>query len=367
MSVPARPAPAIPLPGAPLTFEHGPAFANRLALAPLTNLQSNVDGTLSDDELAWLVRRGEGGFAMVMTCAAHVSPEGQCFPGQLAAYDDRFLPGLARLSDALRATGTVSVVQLQHGGRRGAASLSGHGLVAPWDDPAKGARALTTGEVERVVQDFVDAALRVEAAGFDGVQVHGAHGYLLAQFLDGRNNRRGDRYGGSIENRFRVVHEVVAGVRAATGPRFHVGLRLTPERNGITLKESRELARQVLASGLLDHLDMSLWDAFKAPEEEGYDGLLLDHFTDLPRGGTRLGVAGRIDSAAGVRWCLERGADFVSIGTGAIVHHDFARRVVADPAFRSTPQPVTREHLAAESVGPAFVDYLATQWDDFVA
>src|SRR3546814_5986376 len=109
---------------------------------------------------------------------------------------------------------------------------------------------------------------------------------------------------------------------------------------------------------------MSLWDAFKPPHEDGYDGLLIDHFTDLPRGDTRLGVAGKILDTAGARWCLDHGADFVLVGTGGILHHDFARRALADPDFRSIPQPVTRDHLAAESVGPAFIDYLATQWGE---
>lgn len=218
-----------------------------------------------------------------------------------------------------------------------------------------------------MVEDFVSAAVLAERAGFDGVEVHGAHGYLLCQFLDGRNNLRNDEFGGSATNRFRIIHEVVAGIRAATGPDFQLGLRLTPERNGIVLDEARRLAGEVLLGGQLDYLDMSLWDAFKSPPEDGHDGLLIDHFTDLPRGDTRLGVAGKIVDTAGARRCLEHGADFVLIGTGAILHHDFARRALADPHFRSIERPVTRDHLAGESVGPAFLDYLSIQWDDFVA
>jgi 2,4-dienoyl-CoA reductase-like NADH-dependent reductase (Old Yellow Enzyme family) len=351
-----------------LTFQHGPAWFNRLALAPLTNWQSNDDGSLHDDEYQWLVRRAEGGFGMTMTCAAHVSQGGQAFPGQLAAWDDRFLPGLTRLADGLSAAGSVSSIQLQHGGRRADPTLTGQANVAPWDDLDRNTRALTTGEVEQVVEDFVGAAVRAERAGFDGVEIHGAHGYLICQFLDGRHNQRTDRYGGSLEHRSRMLFEILTGIRKRTGPAFQVGLRLTPERNGILLAEARALAGEVLGSGLLDYLDMSLWDAFKEPYEDEHHGRrLIDFFTDLPRGGTRLGVAGKIVDAAGAAECLDRGADFVLIGTGAILHHDFARRAVTDPAFRSLEQPVPREHLVSESVGPAFLRYLSTNWDDFVA
>ncbi|GHJ58532.1 putative NADH-dependent flavin oxidoreductase YqiG [Nocardioides sp. OK12] len=346
-----------------LPLDRGPAWANRITLAPLTNLQSHADGSLSDDELDWLVARGEGGFAMVMTCAAHVSPEGQCWDGQLAVWDDRFLPGLTRLADALRATGTTSCVQLQHGGMRASQALSGHQPVAPWDDESKGARALTTAEVERVVQDFVDAAVRCERAGFDGVQVHGAHAYLLAQFLDARSNHRTDAYGGSPEARARVFHEVVDGIRAATGPDFQVGMRLTPERSGIAVAESTALAQQLMLSGALDHLDMSLWDVRKEPFETAYDGLLIDQFTALERGTTRLGVAGGIVSTSDAQWCLERGADFVTVGTAGILHHDFARRALEDPEFTMTSTPVSREHLRTERLGADFIEYLAAGWD----
>jgi 2,4-dienoyl-CoA reductase-like NADH-dependent reductase (Old Yellow Enzyme family) len=350
-----------------LDLTRGPAWANRMALAPLTNKQSEDDGTLSDDERRWLVARARGGFGMVLSCATYVAPEGQAWEGQLGISDDRHLPGLTRLAEELRAEGAVSAMQLHHGGQRADAAVSGRGLVAPWADAAKGVRALTTGEVHAAVDAFVAAAGRAERAGFDGVEVHGAHGYLVGQFLDGRHNHREDGYGGSPQERSRFLLEVLEGIRQTTGPAFQLGLRLSPERFGIDLAEAAELTSTVLAGGHLDYLDLSLWDVRKHPH--GHDGgpLLVDHFRELPRHGVRLGYAGHVLSGPDVAWCLERGADFVSIGTGAIIHHDFARRVVSDPAFASTPQPVSREHLEAEHVGPAFVDYLATNWDDFVS
>ncbi len=353
-------------PAAPLSMLRGPSWTNRLALAPLTNKQSHADGTLSDDERHWLVARARGGFGLTMTCAAYVAPEGKAWDGQLGVSDDRHLPGLARLADDLRAAGSVSSVQLHHGGLRADAAVSGVPTVAPWSDEAKGARALTTAEVHAAVDAFVAAAGRAERAGFDGVEVHGAHGYLVGQFLDGRHNHRDDGYGGSADDRSRFLHEILEGVRQTTGPDFQVGLRLSPERFGIDLDEATTLAAAVMAGGHLDYLDLSLWDARKPPHG-GDDGeLLVDRFAALPRHGVRLGYAGKVLSAADVAWCLEHAADFVSIGTGAIIHHDFAQRVVADVAFVSTPQPVTRAHLEAEHVGSRFIDYLATNWDDFV-
>lgn len=351
----------------PVHLPHGDPLTNRFALAPLTNVQSNADGTLSEDEYAWLVARGRGGFGLTMTCAAFVSPAGQAWAGQLGISGDQHLPGLRRLAEGLRATGTRSSVQLHHGGRRADPTVTGQATQCPWDEPAKSAVALTTGEVEAVVEDFVAAAVRAEEAGFDGVELHGAHGYLLGQFLDARHNQREDRYGGSLDNRVRIVLDTMQAIRSATGPAFQLGLRLTPEGNGITLPEGREVARRVLGSGLLDYLDMSLWDVFMAPRGEGHEGLLIDHFTDLPRHGAALGVAGRVLSAADAQWCLDKGADLVTVGTGAILHHDFAARAMSDPAFVVRERPVSRETLRAEHVGPAFVDYLAAGWDDLVA
>jgi 2,4-dienoyl-CoA reductase-like NADH-dependent reductase (Old Yellow Enzyme family) len=350
----------------PLDLLRGPAWADRLALAPLTNKQSNADGTLSEDERRWLVARAHGGFGFVMTCAAYVAQEGQAWDGQLGVSDDRHLPGLTGLAEELRAAGSVSSVQLHHGGLRADPAVSGVLAVAPWDDEAKGVRALSTAEVHAAVEAFVSAAGRAERAGFDGVEVHGAHGYLVGQFLDGRHNHRGDGYGGSAEDRSRFLLEILEGIRQTTGPEFQLGLRLSPERFGIELPEATRVAATVMAEGHLDYLDLSLWDARKQPHGLHEEGLLLDHFAALPRHGVRLGYAGKILSSADVAWCLEHAADFVSIGTGAIIHHDFARRALADPGFVSTPQPVPRAHLDAEHVGPAFVDYLATNWDDFV-
>ena len=260
------------------------------------------------------------------------------------------------------------VARLQRSARRAQAEFTGSRPICPWDDAETGARAMSSAEVEQAAGWFTDAAVRAERAGFDGVELHGAHAYLLTQFLDGEHNRRSDGWGTTFDARCRILFDIVGEIRARTGPAFQVGLRLSPERFDIRLAEARELARRVLADGRFDYLDMSLWDAFKQPVEAEHQGRpLIAHFTDLPRGATRLGVAGKLLSAHGAQACLDAGADFVLIGRGAILHHDFARRALADAQFESVPRPVTREYLRSEGVGAAFVQYLKSQWKDFVA
>ena len=260
----------------PLDFLHGPTMANRFMLTPLTNRQSHDDGALSDDEIAWLTARAVGGFGLVMTAAAFVAPAGHVWEGQLGVANDDHLPGLRRLARNLRAAGACSSVQLHHGGRRAERAITGMAAQCPWDDPAHDAVAMTLDDIQLTIADFVAAAVRAEEAGFDGVELHGAHGYLLGQFMDSTRNHRTDAYGGSLDNRFRMVQEVMEGVRAATGDGFQLGLRLSPEGFGIPLVDGREYARRALDSGLLDYLELSLWDVFMSPRKGG-DGLLIDH------------------------------------------------------------------------------------------
>lgn len=202
--------------------------------------------------------------------------------------------------------------------------------------------------------------------GFDGVEIHGAHGYLRGQFLDTTRNQRTDANGGTISNRWRIVVEVMQGIGSATGDDFTLGLRLSPEGFGIPIDDGREYARRALDSGLLDYLELSLWDVFMRPLTGG-DGLLVDNLADLPRRSTKLGVAGKVLSTADAQWCLDKEADFVSVGRGAIVQHDFAVRALAKGSFVARELPVLVDVLREERVGPAFIDYLIETFPDIIA
>jgi 2,4-dienoyl-CoA reductase-like NADH-dependent reductase (Old Yellow Enzyme family) len=351
---------------APLALAHGPGMENRFMLAPLTNLQSHADGRLSDDEFRWLTLRAQGGFGLTMTCASHVQAQGQGFPGQLGVFADVHVEGLTRLAAAIKAAGSVAMMQLHHAGMRSPAKLIGGTPVCPSDNAETGARALSLAEVEQLAEDFVAAAVRAERAGFDGVEIHGAHGYVISQFLSPEINQRADRYGGSPENRARLLFDIVAGIRSRCRPDFVLAVRLSPERFGLRLAEIRAVAQRLLAEGAIDLLDMSLWDVAKEPEEAEFKGRsLLSYFTGLERGAVRLGAAGKITSAEDARRVLAAGADFCVIGRAAILHHDFPRRVQVDPEFRAVPLPVTAEYLRNEGLGPAFIGYMGT-WKGFV-
>lgn len=351
----------VPFAFSPLAFRRGPAWSNRIALSPLTNCQSNPDGTLGEEEFAWLNAMAQAGYGLVMTCATQVHPGGQGFAGQLGAFSDDHLPGLKRIADMIRAAGRVSSVQLHHAGMRSPGQLVRE-VVAPSDDPETGARALSTNEVRGLVADFIAAAVRADMAGFDGVEIHGAHGYLLTQFFSPETNRRDDQYGGTFENRTRMMREIIRGVRAACRPDFQLGLRLSVERFGLRLAEGIELVRQLCDEGALDYIDLSLWDCAKEAEEEQFRGRsLLSWFTrHVARGDTRIGCVGNLGSMERIDAALDEGADFVMIGRPAIIHRDFFQRLQAEHGFATLPVPIAPEHLRSQGISDTFIAYLGS-------
>jgi 2,4-dienoyl-CoA reductase-like NADH-dependent reductase (Old Yellow Enzyme family) len=350
----------------PLRFKCGAVAKNRFMLAPMTNTQSHADGRLSDDEYHWLTMRAKGGFGMTMTCASHVQAVGQGFPGQLGCFSDDHLDGLTRLAAGIRAERSLSLLQLHHAGMRSPQDVIGQQPVCPSDNDETGSRALGGDEVEQLKEDFLLAAERAEKAGFDGVELHGAHGYILCQFLSPTINQRSDRYGGSLENRARIIFELIDGIRSRCRPGFLLGVRLSPERFDMRLGEVIEVAQRLMTEGRIDFLDMSLWDSFKEPSEEQFQGkTLLSYFTGLDRGDVRLATAGNINTPADARRCLDAGVDFVVLGRAAILHHDFPRRMAADPDFEPVQLPVTREYLRSQGLGDAFLNYMAN-WAGFV-
>lgn len=350
----------------PLTFPCGVTMKNRFMLAPMTNTQSNEDGTLSEDELHWLTMRAKGQFGLVMTCAAHVQKIGQGFPGQLGIFSDLHIEGHKRLVADIKSHGSLAVIQLHHAGMRTPYELIGESPVCPSDNEKSGARALSSAEVKQLKNDFVAAALRAQRCGYDGVEVHGAHGYVLTQFLSSEFNHRTDEYGGNLENRSRLLFEIVQEIRKQCGKEFLLGVRLSPERFGMDLNEVKQVCKRFIEEDIIDFLDISLWDVFKMPEEEKYQNKsLLAHFTELDYKNVLLTVAGKIRNGDEVKKAMESGIDFVSIGRSAILHHDFPEKVMNNIDFEPVKTPVSPDYLKKEGLGKDFIQYMRN-WKGFV-
>ncbi|MEO0728492.1 MAG: NADH:flavin oxidoreductase [Bacteroidota bacterium] len=353
-------------PASTLQFPSGHTMKNRFMLAPLTNTQSHEDGRLSDEEFRWLTMRAKGQFGLVMTCATHVQAVGKGFPGQLGIFGDEHLPGHQRLAHEIQSYGGLAVVQLHHAGMRSPKDLIGEAPVSASDAAKYGARALSHEEILQLRDDFIAAAVRAQKCGYDGVEVHGAHGYILTQFLSPEINQRTDEYGGSLENRSRIIFEIVDGIRQACGPQFLLGVRLSPERFGMRLAEAKEITQQLVDTNQVDFLDISIWDYTKQASEEEHPGqTLLQHFTSLDYKDVLLTVAGNIRTGADVRTVLDSGVDFVTIGRSAILHHNFPEKVIADPDFVPVTNPVSTDYLRQEGLSPNFIQYMR-RWPDFV-
>lgn len=357
----------------PLVFRNGVTARNRTWLAPMTNQQSHQDGSLSDDELHWLKRRADGGFGVIETCAANVSTDGQGWPGELGVFDDRLLPGLERLASSLRARGATSLVQIFHGGVRSPSSLIG---VRPWsastwseDTPGfEPPRPATEADITGVIDAFRAAAVRSHRAGFDGVELHGAHGYLLCQFLSATMNTRSDRWGGaSFENRARLLRETVRAVRSAVPAKFVVGVRISPEdfgnARGLDLDESLQLARWLVDDGI-DFLHLSLWDASRNTQKRPTEHAVPLFREVVPRD-VPIAVAGKVWTRAEADALLAKGGGAVAIGRAAIINADWADRARGE-AWEPKRPPVRASELLDAAVSPTFVEYLR-RWKNFVA
>lgn len=339
---------------------------NRFMLAPLTNTQSYENGELSDEELKWLTMRAEGGFGFVMTCASHVQEVGKGFSGQLGIFNDSLNEGHIRLTTAIKKEGSLAVVQLHHAGMRSPSELLDQKPVCPSDNSENNARALSVVEVKQLRDDFIAAAVRAKKCGYDGVEVHGAHGYILTQFLSSEINKRTDEYGGSLENRARLLFEIVDTIRAKCGKSFLLGVRLSPERFGMDIEEVKWVCKQLIDSRNIDFLDISLWDCFKLPYDEKYQNMtLLEHFKNLDFKNVKWTVAGKISNGLDVQKILDAGVDFVSIGTSAILHHNFPKLVIDNPNFTPIKTPVSETQLKKEGLSEKFIKYLK-RWDNFV-
>jgi 2,4-dienoyl-CoA reductase-like NADH-dependent reductase (Old Yellow Enzyme family) len=218
----------------------------------------NKDGSVSVKVTEKMVELAKGEVGLIISGYSFVSPEGRSTPGQLAVYDDRFVPGLKGMVDAVHSAGGKIAQQIVHGGAFANPELTGTEAVGPSAGVGK-CRPLRKEELEGIVSAFTRAARRAKGAGFDAVQVHGAHGFLLSEFLSLTFNKRTDEYGGSIENRARLLLEVVRSVREVVGPDFPVLVKLNSEdflEGGLTPEESVQVSR-MLEKASVDAIEFS--------------------------------------------------------------------------------------------------------------
>lgn len=350
----------------PLTLLHGPAMRNRFMLAPLTNQQSQYNGMASMDDHFWFEQLAQSDYGLIQTCASYVETSGIAFARQLGIYSDDHLQGLTQIASTIRNGGGLSAVQLHHAGHRANRALGG--IPAPASsDTIPGVKAITTEEVERIRESFITAAKRAQLAGFDGVSIHGAFGWILSEFMSPYLNDRTDKYGGSVENRARLTIEVIEGIRKACGPDFQIGWRLSIERYGLKLEELREVTAEFFDRELIDYLDLALWDSAQIIHEGAFRGkTMLSVFTELPRKGVRLGVAGKIMGAQRAGQLLDEGCDFVLIGRAGILQPDFPLQVKANPMYESPKLPVEAEYFRQRGLSERFINHLRG-WQTFVS
>ncbi|KIL35679.1 NADH-dependent flavin oxidoreductase [Cohnella kolymensis] len=287
-------------------FDNGMDLRNRIVMAPMTNFSSHEDGTVSDAELAYYARRADG-VSMVITACTYVTANGKGFHGEFAGHRDEMIPSLRRLATVIKDKGAAAVLQIFHGGRMCPVELVPNGdvvsasSISSSENPNVVPRTLTNDEVEAIIRDFGQAARRAIEAGYDGVEIHGANGYLIQQFFSPHSNEREDHWGGDLEQRMAfplaVVDEVNRVVAEHAKRPFLVGYRFSPEEPetpGITMSDTLSLIDK-LADKNLDYLHVSLMDFWSRP---------------------RRGVD---DSKTRMEWILERVGDRVPvIGVGSI-------------------------------------------------
>jgi len=321
------------------TFPSGIQVKNRMVMAPMTNFSSNADGTVTDAEVKYYARRS-GGVGMVITACTYVSENGKGFKGEFGGDRDELIPSLRQLAVGIKEQGAKAILQIFHGGRECPSELVPNGeVVSASAVPSQGVgkpipRELTDEEVNSIIHDFGETTRRAIEAGYDGVEIHGANGYLIQQFFSPHSNRREDRWGGSIENRLSfplaVVDQVQRVVAEYSKNPFLIGYRFSPEEPetpGITMAETLVLV-DALAEKDLDYLHVSLQDFWSKPRRGVEDNRSRIEIIQ-ERVGRRVPVigVGSILSADNALKALQTGVSLIALGREIIMDPDWAQKV----------------------------------------
>ncbi|PKO90539.1 MAG: NADH:flavin oxidoreductase [Betaproteobacteria bacterium HGW-Betaproteobacteria-12] len=320
----------------PFAFKNGLTLRNRAVMAPMTTWSANPDGSISDQEVAYYRARVRG-VGMVVTGCTHVTPDGIGFTDEFASHDDRFIPSLRRLSDAARSGGAPAILQIFHAGNKALPHLVPDSRVvsasalkvppSPFNTAEVTSHALTGVEIEEIIKAFGEATRRAIEAGFDGVELHGAHGFLIQNFFSPLFNQRDDEWGGSLEKRMRfplaVVREAQRVIAEHAKRPFLLGYRISPEESdegALRIGDSYVLIDRLIEAGV-DYLHASLFDIPNA-RPVGYKGerttaeLIVEHVSDR----VPLIAAGLVRTPAGSEQALRTGLSLVAIGQGLVMN-----------------------------------------------
>lgn len=307
----------------------GRQVTNRVVMPPMVCFGwAGGDGVVSERHIRHYEARAKGGAGLIILEAAAVSREGRLADTQLGIWSDDHIPGLREIGDRCRKHGALVLVQIHHAGLNAPASVAAMG-VAPsnYDDGKRRARELAVEEIHEIRKRFVDAARRAYEAGLDGIELHGAHGYLLSQFASPLVNKRTDKYGGRLEGRLRLALEIVEAVKTSLPGDFIVGYRMGC--NEPDLETSMNMARLLQSAGVdLLHVSTGMNGSAPPASPEGFP------FNWIVYGGVRIHERATVPVIVvnGIRTPEQAGrlvdegmADLVAVGRAQLADPNWAR------------------------------------------
>jgi len=307
----------------------GLSLKNRIVMPPMHTGLATAEGDVTDSHISHYVPRSKA-IGLVIIEHSYVSIAGKCTERQLGIYDDNLIQGLEKLSSRVHAVGTPVVIQINHAGSKASTEITGLKPVAP--SPSGTARGLRSEEIEDLTEAFAKAAERAMKAGFDGVEIHGAHGFLLNQFFSSLTNQRRDKYGGSLENRMRFPLEVVQRVKEKVGGRlllYRLGAEdLDPA--GIQIEDSKKLAAKLEEAGV-DVIDVSGGLCGSTPAQlQGKQGYFVPQAQQIKRVVNMpvIGVGGIREPEYADILVREGRVDLVAVGRALLEDSDWAMKAV---------------------------------------
>ena len=317
------------------TLNNGVTIKNRLVVAPMTHFGSQADGLISDQERTFLSNRA-GDMGMFITAATLVQKDGKAFHGQPEATGEHCLDSLKETAQILQQQGAKAILQIHHGGSKAMDDLlDGLDKISASASEAEHAREATAKEVEALIASYAQAADLALRAGFDGVEIHGANGYLIQQFYSAQSNRRNDQWGGSLENRMRfplaVIDAVIAVREKHQRDDFIIGYRFSPEEpgdDGLTMTETGALI-DALVQKPLQYLHVSLWEFDKKIRRGGDTAQTRMQFIhERINGKLPLIGVGNLFTADQILAAYETGwAEFIALGKTVMINPHIATQI----------------------------------------